>query len=213
MYVHMRWASSLPSCALAYRPGACTAGSTGTSETNRPSIGDSGTARGPHLDRLADGELVHGYFRAASAASARTSSASSSCSSVITSGGRWRSTLWYTPQETVIRPALLGLGHQRPTIRRRPAPSSHGRPPSRRRPSNRGHGCRRLRDVADGPPTARGSTCRRPRRARSVPPSSITSRTATAAAQATGFPTYVPPIAEGPGASMISVRPTTAESG
>ncbi len=36
------------------------------------------------------------------------------------------------------------------------------------------------------------------------PPRSITSSTARAAACATGLPTYVPPIAESPGASMIS---------
>ena len=34
-----------------------------------------------------------------------------------------------------------------------------------------------------------------------------------AAACATGLPTYVPPIAESGGASMISARPITAESG
>ena len=50
--------------------------------------------------------------------------------------------------------------------------------------------------------------------ARSFSPSSaITSRTACAAAMATGLPTYVPPTALSPGASMISARPMTPESG
>ena len=39
------------------------------------------------------------------------------------------------------------------------------------------------------------------------------SRTAWAAACATGLPTYVPPMAESPGASMISALPITPESG
>ena len=41
----------------------------------------------------------------------------------------------------------------------------------------------------------------------------MTSSTASAAACATGLPTYVPPIAESPGASMISAAPITPESG
>ena len=49
---------------------------------------------------------------------------------------------------------------------------------------------------------------------RSMSPSaSMTSSTASAAAQATGFPMYVPPMADGPGASMTSFGPMTAERG
>ena len=45
------------------------------------------------------------------------------------------------------------------------------------------------------------------------PSSSKTSSTASAAACATGFPTYVPPIADSLGASMISAFPITPERG
>ena len=41
----------------------------------------------------------------------------------------------------------------------------------------------------------------------------MTVRTAFAAAHATGLPTYVPPIADGPGASITHDGPITAESG
>ena len=52
------------------------------------------------------------------------------------------------------------------------------------------------------------------RSARSTRPSSSkTSRTASAAACATGLPTYVPPTADSAGASMISALPSTPESG
>jgi len=42
---------------------------------------------------------------------------------------------------------------------------------------------------------------------------SAPSSAASAAAHARGLPAYVPPSPPGPGASMISARPTTAESG
>ena len=134
------------------------------------------------------------------------SSASSSSASEMTSGHEHTDAVRVDPRLEQKQPRSAAPRRSRRELGS-PAPSSPDRGRARSRASRRAPGRRRSRGIAPAtPPSARGSRSPIAAARSTRPSSSNTSRTASAAACATGLPTYVPPIAESAGASMISAR-------